>query len=222
VKEIRTLAEQVADLKAFRAAFSPSEIRAVFAAQRASLAAAGVPPGAPRRGQAVPDADLLDVNGQPVTLHRLLNGRPAVVIFYRGAWCPWCNLALRAYQQQLVPFLDYYGITLIALSPQKPDGSLTMAEKNQLTFVVASDPANALARRLGILNPQPSEEARAAARAAGVDVAGANIDGTDDLPMPTTLVIDRDGVIRWADVHPDYSMRSEPGDIIAAVTESLI
>ena len=172
--------------------------------------------------QAIPDADLLDVNGQPVTLHGLLDGRPAVVVFYRGAWCPWCNLALRAYQQQLVPFLDEHGITLIALSPQKPDGSLSMAEKNQLTFVVAADPANVLARRLGIVNPPPSEVARAAARASGVDVAGGNIDGTDDVPMPTTLVIDRDLVIRWADVHPDYSMRSEPADIIAAVTKDVL
>lgn len=218
----KTLADQVADLKTWMDAFGPHRIRSVFAAERATLAAAGVPAGAPRPGQAIPDAELLDVYGQPVTLHRLLGGRPAVVVFYRGGWCPWCNLALRAYQQQLVPFLDARGVTLIALSPQKPDRSLSMAEENQLTFVVASDPASALARRLGIIKPPSSQEARAAALAFGVDVAGANIDGTDDVPMPTTIVIDRDGEIRWVDVHPDYSMRSEPADIIAAVTDTLL
>lgn len=215
---VNTLAGQVADLKARMAASGPAGIRSVFAAERAALAAAGVPASAPRPGQAIPDADLLDVGGQPVTLHGLLGGRPAVVVFYRGGWCPWCNLALRVYQQQLVPFLDSRGVLLIALSPQKPDWSLSMAEHNQLTFVLATDPASALARCLGILSPPPSQQARAAARASGVDVAGANIDGTGNLPMPATLVVGRDGVIRWADVHPDYSMRSEPADIIAAVT----
>jgi peroxiredoxin len=221
----KILAEQVTELKAAMAASGTSETRsvlAVFAAERAALAAAGVPANAPRPGQAIPDADLLDVHGRPITLRRLLDRRPAVVVFYRGAWCPWCNLALRVYQQQLVPFLDSRGVALIALSPQRPDGSLSMSEKNQLTFAVASDPANVLARRLGIISPPPSQEARAAAAALGVDVAEGNIDGTDELPMPATLVVDGDGVIRWADVHPDYSMRSEPADIIAAVTESIL
>jgi peroxiredoxin len=218
---VKTLAGQFADMKARMAASGPTAIGSVFAAERAALAAAGVPAGAPRPGQVIPDADLLDVGGQPVTLHGLLGGRPSVVVFYRGGWCPWCNLALRAYQQQLVPFLESRGVMLIALSPQKPDCSLSMAQQNQLTFVLATDPASGLARRLGILSPAPSQQARAAARASGVDVAGANIDGTDNLPMPATLVADCDGVIRWADVHPDYSMRSEPADIITAVTSTL-
>lgn len=218
----KTLADQVEGLKTAMAASGPSTTRSVFAAERAALMAAGVPAGAPRPGQAIPDADLLDLHGQPVRLLGLLGGRPAVVILYRGAWCPWCNLTLRVYQQHLVPFLDSCGVTLIALSPQKPDGSLSMSERNQLTFVLASDPANVLARRLGVISPPPSEMARAAARASGVDVAESNIDGTDDVPMPTTLVIDRDGLIRWVAVHPDYSTRSEPADIIAAVTENLL
>jgi peroxiredoxin len=217
----KILAEQVAELKASTAGSDPTGALSVFAAQRAALAAAGIPAGAPRPGQAMPDADLLDVDGRPVTLYRLLDARPAVVIFYRGGWCPWCNLALRTYQRHLVPFLDENDVALVALSPQRPRESAGMADRNQLTFVLASDPGNTLAHRLGIVNPPPSEEARAAARAIGVDVAGANLDGTDELPMPTTLVIDRDRLMRWVDVHPDHSMRSEPADITAAVTENL-
>jgi peroxiredoxin len=216
------LADQIAELKGSMTGEDPNGALAVFAAQRAALAQAGVPADVPWPGQEIPDADLLDVEGRPVTLYQLLDERPAVVVFYRGGWCPWCNLALRAYQQSLVPFLEENDVTLIALSPQKPRESVDMAERRQLTFVLASDPGNALAQRLAIVNPPPSEEARAAAKAIGVDVAGSNLDGTDNLPMPTTLIIDRDRVIRWVDVHPDYSMRSEPADIIAAVAENLL
>ena len=104
----------------------------------------------------MPDGELLDVQGVPTTLAQVRAGRPAVVVFYRGAWCPYCNLALRTYQAELVPALAARGVELIAVSPQKPDGSLTMAETNKLTFSVVSDPGNQLASALGILSgPEP-------------------------------------------------------------------
>ena len=81
----------------------------------------------------MPDGDLLDVHGDPTSLTRLRGGRPAVVAFYRGAWCPYCNIALRTYQSELVPALGRRGVELIAISPQKPDGSLTSAQSNELT-----------------------------------------------------------------------------------------
>ena len=137
-------------------------------------------------------------------------------MFYRGAWCPYCNVALRAYEQELVPELKARGATMVALSPQKPDGSLSAQEANELSYTVLSDPGNQIAGKLGILMPN-DEEVLTAQRSLGLDVAAVNADGTATLPLPTTVVLDADGVIRWIDVHPNFTTRSEPSDILAAL-----
>jgi peroxiredoxin len=111
--------------------------------------------------------------------------------------------------------LKELGAALIAISPQKPDGSLSMKEKHELSFPVLSDPANALARALGIL-AAPNAETQAAQLKLGLDVSTLNINDDADLPMPTVLIVDAEGTIRWIDVHPNYTTRSEPGDILDA------
>ena len=110
----------------------PDELLKTFSAEQAGLDARGIPDGVAQPGDSLGDFDLLDVHGEPTTLSRELRGRTAVVVLYRGAWCPYCNLALRAYQDDLVPTLDDKGIALVAISPQKPDGSLSAQEKNEL------------------------------------------------------------------------------------------
>ena len=211
-----TIAERLAERHQAAAAALPADVIAVFDAERDDLNAAGVPAGVARPGTPVPDADLLDVHGDATTLAAARAGRPAVLVFYRGAWCPYCNIALRAYQQELVPALDERGVALIAVSPQRPDGSLSMQEANDLAFAVLSDPGNALAAGLGILTA-PSAAAVAAQGKLGLDVAEVNADGTRTLPMPTAVVVDAAGVIGWIDVHPDYTTRSDVGQILAAV-----
>src|SRR6202007_935859 len=119
---------------AARAATMPAEVSSVFAAEQAALDARGVPTGVATPGTRMPDAELLDVNCEPTTLARMRGGRAAVVGLYRGAWCPYCNIALRTYQAELVPALDERGVALIAVSPQKPDGSMSAVEANELTF----------------------------------------------------------------------------------------
>ena len=175
-----------------------------------------VPPGVVAAGTRLPDAELLDAHGSVTSLGNVLDGSRAVLIFYRGAWCPFCNIALRAYQLNLLPALDERGVRLVAVSPQKPDGSLTMKEKNELTFKVVSDPHNALATAAGILTT-PSEDARSAQLEFGLDLTRTNADGTATLPMPTAAIVDSDGTVRWIDVHPDYSTRTEPAEILAAL-----
>jgi peroxiredoxin len=167
-------------------------------------------------GATVPDGQLLDVYGQPVTLHTALAGGPAVLVFYRGGWCPYCNIVLATYQAQLLPELRRRGFGLIAVSPQKPDESLTLQEKKELTFTVLSDPGNVLAARMGIVM-MPSPDVIEAQLKLGLDLTQGNADGTTAIPMPTTVVIDADRVLRWVDVHPDYSTRSEVSDILAAI-----
>ena len=215
-----TIAEQVAGLHRPSAGQLPAEVAEAFAAEQRDLAAAGHPSGVAEPGSRLPDGELLDVAGEPATLAETLGGKPAVIVFYRGGWCPYCNIALRTYQAQLVPALAERGISLIAISPQTPDGSLSTKESKELTFTVLSDPGNQIAGQLGILTA-PSDGTRAAQLQMGLDLTQVNADGTTALPMPTVVIADADGVIRWIDVHLDYTTRTEPGQVLQAVTETI-
>jgi peroxiredoxin len=215
-----TIAKQVEQLHEGAAAQMPAEALAAFGAEQEQLRAAGSPPGILAPGTTMPDADLLDAHGRPTTLAAARAGDPAVVIFYRGGWCPYCNIALRAYEAELLPWLRSRGIELIAVSPQKPDGSLSIQETNNLTFTGVSDPGNQLGKRLGILT-EPTADAQAAQRGLGLDLTEVNADETATLPMPTTVVIDAAGIVRWIDVHADYTTRSETHEIIEAITSGL-
>jgi peroxiredoxin len=211
-----TIAQQVSTLVETLAAQPPNEVMGAFTREQAELAAKGAPDGVIEVGAKLPDAEMLDPHGAVTTLYEALGDEVAVLVFYRGGWCPYCNIALNAYQANLVPDLARRGVALVAVSPQAPDGSLGTTEKNNLTFAVLSDPANQVARAVGILTA-PSAEARAAQLELGLDLAAVNADGTTGLPMPTTIIVDADHVIGWIDVHPDYSTRSEPGEVLAAV-----
>jgi peroxiredoxin len=215
-----TIAAQVAGYQRASAGQLPAEVAEAFAAEQRALAAKGELSCAAQPGTRLPDGDLLDVAGQPATLAQTLAGQPAVIVFYRGGWCPYCSIALRTYQAQLVPALDQRGIGLIAISPQTPDGSLSTKEAKELTFTVLSDPGNQLAGQLGILTA-PSDGARAAQLQLGLDLTQVNADGTTALPMPTVIIAGADGVIRWIDVHPDYTTMAEPGQVLQAVTETI-
>jgi peroxiredoxin len=211
-----SIGEQSQAFLAGPATAMPAEVMDAFAAEQVDLDDAGVPTGVSAPGALMPDGELLDIHGAATSLAQVRAGRPAVVVFYRGAWCPYCNIALRTYQAELAPALADRGFVMIAVSPQKPDGSLSTAETNELSYAVVSDPGNRLASALGILT-EPSPEAAAAAQKVGLDVAERNADGGLTLPMPTTVVVDANGVIRWIDVHPNYTTRSEVPDILAAV-----
>jgi peroxiredoxin len=215
-----TIAEQVASYHEASAGQLPPGVAEAFATEQRGLAAAGNPPGVAEPGSRLPDGELLDVGGQPTTLAQNLGGKPAVIVFYRGGWCPYCNIALRAYQAQLVPALAERGIGLVAIGPEAPDGSLSTKESKELTFTVLSDPGNQIAGQLGILTA-PSDGARAAQLQLGLDLTQVNADGTTGLPMPTVAIAGADGVIRWIDVHPDYTTMAEPGQVLQAVTETI-
>jgi hypothetical protein len=107
-------------------------------------------------------------------------------------------------------------IGLVAISPQAPDGSLSMQQKHDLGFTAVSDPGNVIAGALGVLT-RPSDEARAAQLHLGLDLTTVNADGSIALPMPTVAITDTAHALRWIDVHPDYSTRTEPARILAAI-----
>jgi peroxiredoxin len=215
-----TIAEQVADYHRASAGQLPPEVAEAFATEQRALAAVGHPSGAAQPGCALPDGELLDAGGQPTTLAQTLGGKPAVIAFYRGGWCPYCNITLRTYQAQLVPALAERGIGLVAIGPEAPDGSRSTKESKELTFPVLSDPGNQIAGQLGILTA-PSAGARAAQLQLGLDLTQVNADQTTALPMPAVVIADADGVIRWIDVHPDYTTMAEPGQVLQAVTDTI-
>jgi peroxiredoxin len=213
-----TITDRVADMHAAMAGKPPDEVMGAFGREQAALAAAGVPAGVASAGTRLEDAGLLDVYGASTSLYTALGDGTAVVVFYRGVWCPYCNIALSVYQQHLLPELTDRGVRLIAISPQVPDGSLSMRDKHGLAFTVLSDPGNSVARGLGILT-RPSDEARAAQLELGLDLTAVNADGTIGVPMPAVAILDGGQVLRWIDVHPDYGTRTEPAQVLNALDE---
>src|SRR5271154_4790584 len=168
-----------------------------------------------KTGDQAPDFALPNPSGRPVSLSRLLRGGAAVVTFYRGGWCPYCNLQLRAYQRALGE-ITALGGRVIAISPQLPDGSLTTAEMNELSFDVLSDVGNRVARSFGLVYALP-DELRAALTSNGKALPGINGDDSWELPLPATYVIASDRKIALANIELDYRERLEPDAIVAAL-----
>jgi peroxiredoxin len=208
--------EQSEQLQAASAARLPADVVEVFSRNSQQLHARGIPAGVVKVGDALAPFTLYNAVGKPVGLEDLVATGPAVLVFYRGGWCPYCNLALRTYQRELLPQLDAWHATLAAISPQTPDQSLSTAEKAALDFQVLSDPGSRLARRIGIAFEQ-AEEVLAAQRRLGLDLAHVNEEGSTLLPMPTVLIVDPNRTVRFAEVHPDYTARTEVADIAAAL-----
>jgi peroxiredoxin len=184
----------------------------------AELIASGAASRALKVGDPAPSFTLGDPDGHSVSSADLLKQGPLVATFYRGAWCPYCNIALRTYREQLVAPLAELGVALVAISPQTADGSMTLKEKLSLDFAVLSDPGNQIAGALGILT-HPSDEARAMQLEHGLDISVLNADGTTNLPMPTTAIVDADGKLAWIDIHADYTTRTEPSQILEQVRQ---
>ncbi|GAB5535170.1 MAG: peroxiredoxin-like family protein [Rubricoccaceae bacterium] len=166
-------------------------------------------------GDEAPPFTLPNATGGEVELADHLADGPVVLTFYRGTWCPYCNTELRDLQAVL-PEIEAAGASLIAISPQQPDSSLSMQEKNSLTFPVLSDAGNEVSRAYGLVF-SVGEDVRDRYAASGIDLAVVN--GTDawELPVPATYVIDSNGVIRFAFVEADYTQRAAPRDILEAL-----
>jgi len=168
-------------------------------------------------GATVPDFTLPNVKGVDVSLYSLLESGSVVLTFYRGGWCPYCNLAVRALQKTL-PEIKAAGATLVAVSPQTPDASMSTAEKNELEFDVLSDKGNAVAEKFGIVFAL-DEKLRPMYKGFGLDLPEANGDDSFKLPLPATYVIDQNKKIRFAFADEDYTKRAEPSDIVDALTQ---
>lgn len=154
---------------------------------------------------------LKDQNGEPVLLSALLEEGPVVLTWYRGGWCPYCNITL-VYLQEKLPEFEAAGAQLVTLTPELPDSSLSTAEKNDLTFHILSDVGNVVARRYGVVFKLTDDVA--ARYQKGFDLHGYNGDESNELPLAATYVIGTDGVIRYAFLDADYRNRAEPDEVL--------
>ncbi len=164
-------------------------------------------------GDSAPDFELPNATGGTVRLYEALGRGPVILNFYRGGWCPFCNLELQALQSRLQE-IKSLGATLIGISPETPDNSLTTAEKHQLDFDVLSDLGNNTARGYGLIFTV-FEEMRPLYLKWELDVPAVNGDNSWELPVPATYLIDKDRVVRAAHVDKDYTKRMEPDLILA-------
>lgn len=192
-------------------------IQSTMATATQDLIDSGIANQALKEGESLPDIRLPNVTGQSVAIKDLLKAGPVVISFYRGGWCPYCNLELKALQDKL-PEIKALGAQLVAISPETPDTSLSTAEKNELEFEVLSDVGNTVAKSLGLVFTLP-EELRPIYSQFGIDIPAHNGDATFELPLPATYVIASDGTVILAFADPDYTQRLEPIKVVDALKQ---
>ncbi|XLS28071.1 redoxin domain-containing protein [Flavobacteriaceae bacterium M23B6Z8] len=170
-------------------------------------------------GALAPDFSLSNALGEVVRLKDQLKNSPVILVFYRGAWCPYCNLQLQQYQSMMSdPALEH--AKLLAVSPQTPDNSLSVKEKNELTFEVLSDVGNIVARKYTTVFKNGAAPL-AKMQELGIDFDSFYGDDSKELPIPAVFVIDKEGIVRFAASEGgDYRNRVEP-DVIREVISNL-
>ena len=167
-------------------------------------------------GETAPGFSLMNARGETVSLADLLARGPVVLTFYRGAWCPYCNLQLRGLSES-VPAISAAGAQLVAITPQTPDKSLEQVKKDGFPFEILSDLDSEVMRAYGLLFEVLEQVSDVYRRNFDLDLAEYNGEGRYVLPVPATYVIDTDGVVRFAHADTDYRQRVEPVRILAAV-----
>lgn len=190
----------------------PQDVHQVMMSETKALKAKALEQHAPKAGDTFPGFTLNNQSGQETKLEDLLLQGPVVVTFYRGGWCPYCNMELRAYQDVLDD-ITAAGASLVAISPELPDASLTTIEKNELKFTVLSDPGAEYAKSLGIVFTLP-DTLKPIYAEFGINVEQHNGKERFDLPLAATFVINKDGKVVFADVNADYTYRAEPSEIV--------
>lgn len=190
-------------------------IKKVFEEGVDAVAESGILSQAKQVGDLAPSFTLKNALGENVSLNDYLSKGPVVLTWYRGGWCPYCNITLRRLQMEL-PNIRTYGANLLALTPELPDKSLSTSEKHELEFEVLSDIGNQVAKDFGIVFKLIPEVAKIYQKA--FDLHGYNGDESDELPLSATYVITPDGKITYSYLNADYRNRAEPSEILNALS----
>jgi len=211
---VDSLASLQADLDARKdewAASAPDEMKTVFEDFLGQLRESGVAERAIGVGETAPDFALPNAQGDTVRLYELLEEAPVVLVWYRGVWCPYCNLQLAAYEGAL-PVIREAGGQMVAISPQTPEFSDSTVEKHNLGFEVLSDVGNDVADKYRLTFTLGPEVAKIYDEHIGL--LKYNAEGTNELPLAATYVIDTTGTVVYAFKDVDYRKRAEPAEIV--------
>lgn len=208
-----------ADFKAGKPPFNaPAEIHPVMERATAELIATGQAGRAIKAGDRAPQFTLRDQDNNEVSSVELLKKGPLVVTFYRGVWCPYCNMELQAMNEAL-PTLQSYGANLVAISPQSPVNSRKSVRNNELNFPVLSDVGNEVADAFGLRFTLPDYLVELYKNLKN-DLPSFNGDPSWTLPMPARYVIGTDGLVLYSEVNPDYTHRPEPEELFPVLQKA--
>lgn len=163
-------------------------------------------------GDTLPEFSLSDAVGNQRSSGELLSKGPLLITFYRGEWCPFCNIILTNFQK-ILPDIQTKGVTFVAISPELPNQSLSTSEKHDLQFPVLSDVGNQFAKKLGILFQQP-DSLRPIFDKFGHNLKERNGDDSFIVPVPATILVDQDGKVKNTYINADYTQRVEPQEVL--------
>jgi peroxiredoxin len=216
-----SLKEQLAEYRTGWYQRVPAERQAIMQRHIDELRSGAIARDVLKVGDRAPAIVLENAKGATVDVGALLKKGPVIVTFYRGGWCPYCNLELKAYQEVL-PEIVAAGALLVAISPEKPDDTVSTAQKNALAFEVLSDVGQKVGRAFGLVYDF-TEELKTAYHGFNLDIPARNgTPGEWALPVSATYVIDRDGSIMYAYTDVDYRDRADPRDVLKVLTRKAI
>ena len=195
----------------------PEEVLKLLFSKTEELINSGIAERTLNAGDEIPQINLPNAVGKTIDVNSLLKDGPVVISFYRGAWCPYCNLELNALQQ-ILPEIKSLDAQLIAISPNTPDNSISSIEKHGLEFEVLTDAGNKIAKEFRLVF-NLAEDLRPIYQQFNFDITNYNGDESWELPIPATYIVNTDGKIVHSFVNADYTQRMEPTEIIRKLKE---
>ncbi len=207
------LQEAIKEMQNSMLADIPEETRSIMMRATEKLIQSGIDKNAKKAGDKIPDFTLPNSRGEDVAVSDLLKKGPLVISFYRGAWCPYCNLEFKALNDAY-PAIREYGAELIAISPNLREKTAQFAAENPFQFDLLSDEGNRVAGEFGLVFTLP-DELRPIYEQFGINIPDYNGPDNYDIPIPATYVVNTDGSIVHAYVNPDYTQRMEPDEIVS-------
>jgi len=191
----------------------PGEILETMAGATSELKALGIEERSLRAGDPMPDFRLPNQKGELRRFSDYLAESPVVLNIYRGGWCPYCNMEMKALHDAL-PQIEAQGARLVGMAPETPDNAMETAERHRIHIEILSDAGNLVAERLGLVFELP-EVLRPIYQKLGIDVPAYNGDDSFKLPVPATFIVGQDGIVLHAFVNADYTKRLEPSEIVS-------
>tara|TARA_R110001583_G_scaffold35585_1_gene118171 strand:- start:20533 stop:21315 length:783 start_codon:yes stop_codon:yes gene_type:complete len=195
---------------------SSEEKKQIYADGIEDVKNSGILENALNVGDEAPNFTLNNALNKPISLYDELKNGPVILTWYRGGWCPYCNITLH-YLQEKLPEFKKAGATLIALTPEVPDKSLSTSEKHNLEFTVLSDLNNVVGKEYGVVFQLTLEVASIYEEGFGLSKYNGN--DNNELPLAATYVIDKNGIIQYAFLDSDYRKRAEPSEVIDAINK---